>query len=75
MRTEAAAAGVYRSPHWGRDEPRLQILTIAQLLGHTAELQMPPTMGPFKAAQRLAVAAEQHELWLHAPAVTRQSPS
>jgi site-specific DNA-methyltransferase (adenine-specific) len=63
MRTEAAAAGVYSSPGWGRDYPRLQILTIAQLLGHTAELQMPPTTGPFKAAQRIAVPAEQHELW------------
>lgn len=56
MRTEAAAAGVYSSPGWGRDYPRIQILAIAQLLGGTAELQMPPTTGPFKAAQRVAVA-------------------
>jgi hypothetical protein len=60
---EAAAAGVYSSPGWGRDYPRLQILTIAQLLGDTAELQTPPTTGPFKAAQQVAVAADQHELW------------
>jgi site-specific DNA-methyltransferase (adenine-specific) len=63
MRTEAAAAGVYSSPGWGRDYPKLQILTIAQLLGGTAELRMPPITEPFKTAQRVAVAAEQHELW------------
>jgi site-specific DNA-methyltransferase (adenine-specific) len=31
MRTEAAAAGFYDSP-WGGSYPRLQILTVAQLL-------------------------------------------
>jgi site-specific DNA-methyltransferase (adenine-specific) len=59
MRTEAAAAGVYSSPGWGRDYPRIQILTIAQLLGGTGELQMPPTTGPFKTAQRKDVGGEQ----------------
>ncbi len=29
MLTEAASAGYYRSPGWGRDYPRIQILTIA----------------------------------------------
>ena len=32
MVTEAASAGHYHSPAWGRDYPRIQILTIAQLL-------------------------------------------
>jgi hypothetical protein len=54
---------VYRSPGWGRDYPRLQILTIEDLLSERAELRMPPTMGPFKAAQRMDVGGEQQELW------------
>jgi hypothetical protein len=32
MRTEAASAGFYRSPWTGRDYPRLQLRTIAELL-------------------------------------------
>ena len=32
MRTEAAGAGFYTSPVWGKNYPRLQILTIAELL-------------------------------------------
>lgn len=32
MRTEAASAGFYQSPGWNKSYPRLQILTIAQLL-------------------------------------------
>ncbi len=63
MLAEAAAAGVYRSPGWGRDYPRLQILTIEELLSERAELCMPPTTGPFKTAQRADVGGEQHELW------------
>ena len=35
MRAEAAAAGFYRSPGWGRDYPRMQVVTVEQLLeGH-----------------------------------------
>ena len=33
MRKEAAAAGFYHSPGWGTSHPRLQILTVAELLG------------------------------------------
>jgi len=32
MRGEAAGAGFYESPGWNRKYPRLQILTIAELL-------------------------------------------
>jgi DNA modification methylase len=52
MLTEAAAAGVYRSPGWQRDYPKLQILTIAELL-RGAEIKMPPPHGTFKQAQRV----------------------
>jgi DNA modification methylase len=52
MRTEAASAGLYHSPGWGKDYPRIQILTIEELL-HNAEVKMPPQHGTFKTAQRV----------------------
>jgi site-specific DNA-methyltransferase (adenine-specific) len=56
MRAEAASAGYYRSPGWGRDYPKIQILPIADLL-QGAQLQMPPAeWGTFKQAQRVAQA-------------------
>ncbi len=51
MLAEAAAAGVYHSPGWNRDYPRLQILTVADLL-NGAEPKMPPTAVTFKQAQK-----------------------
>jgi hypothetical protein len=63
MLTEAAAAGVYRSLGWGRDYPRHQGLTIAQLLGGAA-VQMPPAYASFKAAQAMMPEVEQHTLIL-----------
>jgi site-specific DNA-methyltransferase (adenine-specific) len=33
MRTEAASAGFYHSPGWNKNYPRLQLVTIANLLG------------------------------------------
>jgi site-specific DNA-methyltransferase (adenine-specific) len=60
MQTEAATAGYYTSPGWGRDYPRLQILTIADLLSG-AEIKMPPEWGTFKQAPRAGQpAGEQH---------------
>ncbi len=52
MRTEAISAGVYQSPVWGKDYPRIQILTIAELL-HDVEIKMPPQWGTHKQAQRV----------------------
>src|SRR5439155_1793683 len=52
MVTEALKAGFYRSPGWNRDYPRIQILTIEELL-HNAEVKMPPQFGTFKQAQRI----------------------
>jgi site-specific DNA-methyltransferase (adenine-specific) len=64
MRTEALSAGFYHSPGWNRDYPRLQILTIADLL-HGAEVKMSSTSVTFKQAQRVEKAdAEQKELGL-----------
>ncbi|MGQ9627228.1 MAG: DNA methyltransferase [Anaerolineae bacterium] len=62
METEAAAAGFYHSPGWERDYPKLQILTIAELL-NGAEVKMPPASITFKQAQRIkSDASEQPKL-------------
>jgi site-specific DNA-methyltransferase (adenine-specific) len=62
MTTEALKAGFYHSIGWNRDYPRIQILTIAELL-HNAEVKMPPQFGTFKQAQRvLQPDAQQAEL-------------
>ena len=53
MKVEAASAGYYHSPGWGKDYPRLQILSIAELFAGK-EIQMPPTEhGTFKQAARV----------------------
>lgn len=43
MRKEAASAGFYKSPWDGRQYPRLQLLTIEQILVDGARVEMPPT--------------------------------
>ncbi len=57
MRAEAAA-GFYHSPGWGQDYPRLQILTVEELL-RGAAVKMPPTEITFKQAQRAAGAGPE----------------
>ncbi len=52
MQQEAWEAGFYRSPGWGQDYPRIQILTVEELL-HGAGVKMPPQHGTFKEAQRV----------------------
>ena len=52
MKKEADEADFYDSPGWGKPYPRLQILTIEQLL-HGAQVQMPPEYGTFKQAQKI----------------------
>jgi site-specific DNA-methyltransferase (adenine-specific) len=52
MAREAASAGVYHSPGWDRDYPKLQLLTIAELLTG-AEVKMPPAPITFKQAQKV----------------------
>ncbi len=52
MKKEARSAGYYHSPGWGREYPRMQLLTVEQLL-HGTEVQMPPQHGTFKDAQRV----------------------
>ncbi|MGB3717244.1 MAG: hypothetical protein WA996_22710 [Candidatus Promineifilaceae bacterium] len=49
---EAAAAGFYHSPGWEKDYPRIQILTVEQLLDG-ARVDMPPTGMTFKVAAKV----------------------
>jgi site-specific DNA-methyltransferase (adenine-specific) len=53
MEHEAVVSGYYRSPGWGQDFPKIQILTIAALLPGTAQVQMPPAYGTFKQAEKV----------------------
>jgi len=63
MTTEAVTAGYYDSPGWNEKYPRIQILTVAELLrGTTAKL--PPANITFKQAQRVKEkGAEQKRLF------------
>ncbi len=52
MLTEAVSAGFYHSPGWGRDFPKVQILTIADLLRGVG-VNMPLSQATFKQAERV----------------------
>lgn len=52
MLTEAIGVGSYHSPGWNSDYPRIQILTIADLL-KGARIQMPMQYGTFKQSRRV----------------------
>lgn len=52
MRTEAVSAGYYESKAWGKKYPKIQILTIEELL-NCAEIEMPPAWGTFKQAEKI----------------------
>ena len=58
MTAAALKAGFYHSPAWGKSFPRIQIVTITDLL-KGAEVQMPPQYGTFKQAQKVLSVAEQ----------------
>jgi site-specific DNA-methyltransferase (adenine-specific) len=51
MAKEAATAGFYHSPGWHQDYPKIQVLTIGELLAG-GEIKMPPAYGTFKQAER-----------------------
>jgi len=52
MVREAVSAGFFSSEFWQRDYPRLQILSIEDLLNEK-QIQMPAAYGAFKKAQRV----------------------
>jgi len=66
MLLEASTAGVYTSPISGKDYPRIQILTIRQLLEEHAKPMLPLLLMPtYQQAERIPAkqAAEQKELF------------
>lgn len=58
MITEAASAGFYHSPGWGQDYPKIQILTIEELLAGK-EIKQPPSNITFKKAERVKETGSQ----------------
>ncbi len=58
MLAEAASTGLYHSPTWNRDYPKLQILSVASLLSG-AEVKMPPAATTFKQAEKVKAAGGQ----------------
>ncbi len=63
MRTDAASTGFYES-HWSK-HPRLQVLTISELLAGK-QVDMPPIRQvnrTFKQAPKARPAAEARQLW------------
>jgi len=63
MLKEAFSAGMYHSPNWNRDYPRLQILTIAALLNGAA-VNMPPTAKTYKKAQKETIQDGEQQSFL-----------
>ena len=54
MEKEAAAAGFYHSPGWNRDYPRVQILTVGDLLSGAGRMELPPAeFATFKQARKV----------------------
>ncbi len=66
MRIDAAAAGFYHSPAWDRDYPRLQLLTVAELLEGKG-IDMPPLGQVNKTFKRAAKAKPQEATTLALP--------
>ena len=62
MRTEALEAGYYRSEFMQKDYPRIQIITIKELL-HGKEPQLPPHYSPYRLASRQQRNVEQPALF------------
>ena len=51
MLKEAAGCGFYHSPGWNKDYPRLQILTVEEIL-NGKNVDLPPNLDTYKKAQR-----------------------
>jgi len=63
MKEEANAAGIYEHKIMGRSYPRIQIVTIAELIEQHKRLQIPMSLDVLKAAQRDAGDAEQLDMF------------
>lgn len=61
MKTEAASAGFYHSNLWQKDYPRIQILTIEDLLNGKGIEMTPSTYGTFKQAEKIKKKDEEEQ--------------
>lgn len=59
---EALAEGFYKSPGWGKQYPKIQIRTIAQLLAGE-DFDLPPTNVSFKRAEKARQKSNEEELF------------
>jgi len=64
MRTEAISAGFYKSPGWNKDYPRIQILTIKELLEGKRIDYPPKTSITYKKAEKFKMETSE-QLDLH----------
>jgi SAM-dependent methyltransferase len=64
MRAEAAGAGFYHSPGWNKDYPKLQILTVAELLEGKG-IDMPPLGQVNRTFKKAPSAAAKRKLPKH----------
>jgi len=62
MLSTAISAGFYHSPGWNKDYPRIQIITIDNLLRNHAEVEMPPQYGTFRQAQKVQQETQETQL-------------
>lgn len=64
MRLEANTAGVFHSDVWNSDYPRIQILTIRELLEQGKKPQLPPFVSPSgQRVMKRSASGEQQELF------------
>jgi DNA modification methylase len=64
MKHEATIAGTYHSDVSGKDYPRIQILSVADLLEHGVRPQLPPLVSaPFARAPKVVAPADQGTLF------------
>jgi len=62
MRLEADTAGIYHSELWNRDYPRIQLLSIRELLEEHRKPNLPPFVLPsFQQAERLRRSEEEQQ--------------
>jgi len=76
MRTETADAGRYSSKLWhDKDYPRIQILTVEDLLNGTERIDAPPQLNPFAMTARESAAHKQTEMLSCQPTSYRETLS
>jgi len=60
MTDEAAGKGFYHSPGWNKDYPRLQILTVEDIL-NGKQVDLPPNIDTFKQAQKIVAESKDQQ--------------